>query len=190
MSLSTVPIAPGEPADVALEAWRQPADQRRREVRWDDPAATLAAAAGRSGRELMEAIAAGEISPPPTALLLGFVPTAIDEGEVTMSLYPGEHQLNPLGAIHGGVIATLLDSAMGCAVQTTLPAGMGFATTDLHVRYFRPAFAGGSLLHAHGELVNRGRRTATASGRLVDEDGRLYAHATTTCQMFELAGPA
>lgn len=186
----TVSVAPGGTATAAIDAWRQPLGVRSRHVSWEDPRSTAGFAAALDGRAVMEAIARGELPPPPIALLLGFAPTRIDDGHVTMSWHAGEHAYNPLGTVHGGALATLLDSSMGCAVQTTLPAGTGYATTDLHVRYVRPVLDGVPVLHATGDVLHRGRRTATAEGRLTDDDGRLYALATTGCQLFPLVADA
>ena len=184
----TVDARPGIPADLAVDAWSQPAGIRSRRVSWHDPMATVTAAAHLDGRAVMEAIAASELPPPPIAVLLGFVPTHVGDGEVVMSSRPGEHATNPLGTVHGGVLATLLDSAMGSAIQTTLPVGTAYATSDLQVRFVRPVLAGGATLHASGTVVHRGRRLATAEGRITDDDGRLYAHASTSCQLFEFGG--
>jgi uncharacterized protein (TIGR00369 family) len=179
-------VAPGIAAREAIDRWKQPVDVRSRTVTWADPYGSVVAAASMSGREIMEAIARGELAPPPMALLLGFAPSRIDHGHVTMSFHPGEHTFNPLGSVHGGALATLLDSSMGCAIQTTLPAGVAYATSDLQVRYVRPVLAGTPMLHATGEVVHRGRRLATAEGRIVDDTGKLYAHATTSCQLFDI----
>ncbi|MCS0601405.1 PaaI family thioesterase [Streptomyces sp. LP11] len=105
----------------------------------------------------------------------------VEEGRVVISLTTRPDFANPLGAVHGGIAATLLDSVMGCAVHTTLPAGTGYTTLELKVNYIRAAHTAGQTLIATGTTVHVGRRTATAEGRVHDEDGRLVAHATTTC---------
>jgi len=185
-TVDVTPVAPGVTAQEAIERWKQPPDVRTRTVTWADPYGSVVAAASMSGREIMEGVARGELAPPPIALLLGFAPSQINDGHVTMSFHPGEHTFNPLGSVHGGALATLLDSSMGCAIQTTLPAGVAYATLDLQVRYVRPVLAGTSVLHATGEVVHRGRRVATAEGRIIDDTGKLYAHATTSCQLFDI----
>lgn len=169
-------------------AWRQPRDRRTRTVTWESPDATVAAAATASGLDVMQRMAAGELPPPPVALVLGFGPSEIAEGRCVFATEPGEHQYNPLGTVHGGVIATLLDSAMGCAVQTTLPAATGYTTTDLQVRYVRPVTDRSGRLECEGTVVHRGARLATAEGRLTDAHGRLLAHATTSCLILAAAG--
>lgn len=182
-----VEVAPGPPGPEAVGAWRQPEDVRVRTVRWDDPRALAAAAMDMSGLQLMRAISDGQLAPPPLATLLGFAPTEIEEGRVVFAIEPGEHLYNPLGTVHGGVISALLDSAMGCAVQTTLPPRTAYTTTDLQVRFVRPVTTETGRVEAEGTLVHRGSRLATAEGRLIDVRGRLLAHATTSCLLWEVA---
>jgi uncharacterized protein (TIGR00369 family) len=134
-----------------------------------------------SGLDLMRAIMAGDVPPPGFAITLGIEPTAFSEGRAIFALTPGPEHLNPLGAVHGGIVSTLLDSAMGCAVHTTLGPGETFTTLDLDVRFVRPVRAGQGLVTAEATVVHAGRQTATAEGRVLDADGVLYAHATTTC---------
>jgi uncharacterized protein (TIGR00369 family) len=176
--------APGIPAREAVDAWRQPRDLRDRHVSWADPTASLVEALQLDGRTAMERVMRGELAPPPMATLLGFAVTEIDHGRVVMEMHPGEHLLNPIGSVHGGAITTLLDSAMGCAVHTTLAAGTGYATTDLQVRFVRPVPSDGPRLRCEGEVVHRGSRLVTAEGRITDSTGRLYATATTSCLLF------
>jgi uncharacterized protein (TIGR00369 family) len=109
----------------------------------------------------------------------------VEDGRCVFALDPAEWMFNPIGSVHGGVAATLLDSCMGCAVHSTLPAGVGYATTDIQVRYLRAMSASTGRVLAEGEVVHRGRRQATAEGRLYVEDtGKLIAHATTGCTVF------
>lgn len=113
--------------------------------------------------------------------LLGMRFDEIDPGRVVMSLTTRPDFTNPLGTVHGGIAATLLDSVMGCAVHTMLPAGVGYTTLELKVNYIRAAKTDGTDLSAVGTTIHVGRTTATAEGKVVDESGRLIAHATTTC---------
>ncbi|OMC56816.1 thioesterase [Mycobacterium sp. IS-836] len=113
--------------------------------------------------------------------LLGLRFDELDHGRVVMSLDTRPEFANPLGTVHGGIAATLLDSVMGCAVHTTLPAGVSYTTLEIKVNYIRAASTDGQTLTATGTVVHSGRRTATAEGRVVDQDGKLVAHATTTC---------
>jgi uncharacterized protein (TIGR00369 family) len=134
-----------------------------------------------NGLEFLHALAAGEVPAPGLAVTLGFRPVAASDGRVTFELSPDERHTNPLGTVHGGVISALLDSALGCAVHTTLPAGAVYTTLQLDVKFVRPALPGQGRLIAEGVVVHAGRRTATAEGRVVDERGIVYAHGTTTC---------
>src|ERR1022692_989624 len=155
---------------------------RRRSFGWDDPAATAAAGMRLSGIEYVGAIRDGTLPPPPIAQLLGFVILEIDHGRALFAMEPAEWMYNPIGSVHGGVAATLLDSCMGCAVHSTLEAGIAYTTTDLHVRYIRPMTDATGRVLAEGRVVHSGRRTATAEGRLfVEQDESLIAHATTGC---------
>lgn len=157
--------------------------QRVRTFEWEDPVQTARSAAGYSGVEFMRAILEGALPPPPVAQMLGIGLVDVDEGRVVFGLDPEEWMYNPIGSVHGGVAATILDSCMGCAVHTTLPAGVAYTTTDLQVRYTRAMRTGQGLVLAEGRVVHSGSRTATAEGRLYlasDEDV-LFAHASAGC---------
>jgi len=137
--------------------------------------------ASLSGLEVMRLIAAGALPPPPIAALLGMDVEEVGDGFATFTLEPDERMLNPIGSIHGGIAATLLDSCMGCAVHTTLPAGAGYTTAQLNLHYLRAMSPGMGTVRAIGTVLHRGRRQSTAEAKLVDRDGRLLAHGTTTC---------
>jgi uncharacterized protein (TIGR00369 family) len=166
-----------------LETRRARASQRARTFAWEDPLDAAHTAAGHSGLEFMRAIIDGTLPAPPIAQMLGMSLVAVGEGRAVFGLEPDEWMYNPIGSVHGGVAATILDSCMGCAIHTTLPAGVGYTTTDLHVRYTRAMHAGQGLVLAEGNVVHSGSRTATAEGRLYlagDED-LLFAHASAGC---------
>jgi uncharacterized protein (TIGR00369 family) len=130
----------------------------------------------------MQGIADGTLPAPPIARTLGFAVIEAAPGRAVFALEPAEWMYNPIGSVHGGVAATLLDSCMGCAVHTTLEPGVGYATSDLHVRYIRSMSSATGRVLAEGTVVHAGRRTATAEGRLFAEtDGTLLAHGTTGC---------
>lgn len=123
-------------------------------------------------------------SPPDTpsiGRLIGMRFDEVDHGRVVMSVETRPDFANPLGAVHGGIAATLLDSVVGCAVHTALPAGVGYTTLELKVNYVRSVGTDGVVLTATGTVIHLGRRTATAEGKVVDARGKLIAHATTTC---------
>jgi uncharacterized protein (TIGR00369 family) len=125
---------------------------------------------------------------PSIGRLLGMRFDDVDNGRIVISLDTRPDFANPLGAVHGGIAATLLDSAMGCAVHTTLPAGVGYTTLELKVNYIRAAQTDGTTLTAEGTVIHAGRRTATAEGKVTDDRGKLIAHATTTCLILPLNG--
>ncbi|MBO3746320.1 PaaI family thioesterase [Streptosporangiaceae bacterium NEAU-GS5] len=138
-----------------------------------------------SGLEFLQAMLDGEIPPPAIAGTLGFTLVSVAPGEAVFEGEPGEHLYNPMGTVHGGYFATLLDSALGCAVMTRLPAGVGYTTTQLNVHMLRPAFAHTGRLRCEATAVHVGRQVATAEARLIcAENGKLYAHGTTTCAVF------
>jgi uncharacterized protein (TIGR00369 family) len=134
-----------------------------------------------TGLEAMNAIVAGDAPAPPIAELVGFDLAEVGEGRASFALDPGERHYNPLGTVHGGIAATLLDSAMGCAVHTTLGADERYTTLELKVNFVRAITEATGRVVASGSVIHRGSRVATAEARLTDEDGRLLAHATSTC---------
>jgi uncharacterized protein (TIGR00369 family) len=134
------------------------------------------------GLECMRAVMEGTLPAPPIARLLDFTIVDVDDGRAVFAMEPAEWMFNPIGSVHGGIAATLLDSCMGCAVHTTLAAGVGYTTTDLQVRYIRGMGESTGRVLAEGRVVHRGRRTATAEGRLfVESDETLLAHGSTGC---------
>ena len=158
----------------------EPASRSRR-VTWSDPIVAAELGNEMGGLEYLRAIAAGEAPPPPIAETLGMRLVEVEEGRVVFTLEPAEYHYNPIGSVHGGIAATLLDSAMGCSINTLLPKGTGYTTLELKVNYIRPLVTGTGLVRCEGKIIHLGGRVATAEGRLVDAAGTLYAHGTTTC---------
>jgi uncharacterized protein (TIGR00369 family) len=140
-----------------------------------------------TGLEMMHAIRAGDAPAPPIAELVGFDLVEVGEGSATFELDPAERHYNPLGTVHGGIAATLLDSAMGCAVHTTLREDEAYTTLELKVNYVRAITEATGRIVAAGSVIHRGGRVATAEARLTDEGGRLLAHATCTCLIMSVA---
>jgi uncharacterized protein (TIGR00369 family) len=163
--------------------------QRQRTITWEDPVSTAALGRGLSGREFLEKIMSGAVPPPPIAVTLGMNPVEIGEGVAVFELIPGEHLYNPIGSVHGGVLSTLLDSAMSCAVHTLVPAGRAYTTAELKVNFVRAMTRETPRVRAEGKVIHPGRQLATAEGRIVDERGRLYAHGTATCLIFDVREP-
>jgi uncharacterized protein (TIGR00369 family) len=154
---------------------------RTRTVSWDDPGVSSGLIRKLSGLDFLRKIRDGEIPNPPIAQLLGFRLTKVEPGAAAFELDAAEFHYNPAGGVHGGVAATLLDSAMTCAVQTTLPQGTGCTTLEFKISLVRPITVDTGHLVAEAKLIHGGSRIATAEGKLVDRAGKVYAHATTTC---------
>ena len=160
-------------------------DERRLDVRWSDPAILAEASRERVGVELLRAIVDGSLPRAPIQDLLGFDLDSADEGRVVFSAVPGEQHYNPIGVVHAGLAATLLDSAMGAAVHTTLAQGEAYTTLETKFNLTRPITAETGRIAAEGTVLHRGRTLATAEGRVSDERGKLLAHGTSTCLVFE-----
>jgi uncharacterized protein (TIGR00369 family) len=143
-------------------------------------------AATMSGLELLRGMIAGRFPGPPIMQLIGFRLAEVENGRAVFEGTPEFKHYNPLGTVHGGYAATLLDSCMGCAVHTTLPKGTGYTTLEFKIGLVRAITADTGLVRAEGKVLSSGRRVATAEGRLTDARGRLLAHATTTCLVFEI----
>lgn len=157
---------------------------RSRTYSWNDPAQTLAGLAGRSGREFLDAMAAGEVPSPPFASTLNFPGFShIDEGYVEAHIPIQEYHYNPLGMVHGGVLATLLDTCAGCAVQTRLPEGVGYASIDLTIKFLRQVRIPDAPLQARGQILHLGRRVATATASVFTSEGKLAATALSSCSI-------
>jgi uncharacterized protein (TIGR00369 family) len=157
---------------------------RSRTFSWHDPAESAALLGSRSGLELLQAMIAGEIPPPPVMEMVGMDGFTAEHGRATIRLTPREFHYNPLGTVHGGVLATLLDTATGCAVHSTLPAGVGYTSVDLTTKFLRQVTTDTGPLRCEGVVLSVGRRTALAEARLTDGQGKLLAHATSTCMLF------
>jgi uncharacterized protein (TIGR00369 family) len=159
-------------------------NERTRTVNWEDPRALAEAARGLSGLEYLQKIVAGDLPRPPISALMNFGLAELGEGRAVFTVEPAEYHYNPIGVVHGGLAATLLDSAMGCAVHTMLPAGAGYTTLEIKVNYVRALTAETGIVRCEAQVIYVGGRTATAEGRILDESGKLYAHGTTTCIIF------
>ncbi len=142
----------------------------------------------QSGRELLAAIVSGKLPQPPICQTLGFRLTEVGEGAVVFEGRPNASVLNPMGGVHGGYAATLLDSCMACAAHSLLPAGEIYTTLELKVNLVRAIAPDMAIVRAVGDVVHRGRRVITAEGRLIGGDGKLYAHGTTTCLVMDASG--
>jgi uncharacterized protein (TIGR00369 family) len=157
---------------------------RSRTYDWEDPAVSATAVGQYSGLDFLREVQAGRLPAPPIAATLGMTLEEVEHGRVVFALVPGEEHYNPIGSVHGGVYATLLDSAAGCAVQSVLPQGMGYTSLDLNVKFLRPVTVDTGKVRAVGTVLNSGRRTALAQAELFDSGDRLLAHTTSSCLLF------
>ena len=150
-------------------------------VEWSDPVPLAQAGRALSGIDFLRAIRDRKQPSPPNAKLLGIDLVEVEAGHAVFEITPGERHYNPIGVVHGGLAMTLLDSCMGCAVQTHMPAGSGYTTLEAKTNLVRAITSETGKLRAIGRTLHVGKRMATAEGRLEDASGKLYAHATTTC---------
>lgn len=160
------------------------AKSRSRIVTWDDPQAGLVASRQLSGLEYLQKLVRGDLPVPPFARLLNIAFVEVSQGRAVFAIDPSEEHYNAIGTVHGGVTATLCDSALGCAVHSLSPVGGGYTTLDIQVRYVRPILANTGRLTCVATAVYAGRRIATAEARVTDASGNLYAHASTSCLLF------
>ena len=172
-------------SDAVLLQWQ--AEEAAIRARQTHPASPLpiAAVTGRPGVDVLHDMLDGRLPGAPIAQTLDFLLVRVAPGEAIFQGRPGPRFMNPLGGVHGGWYATLLDSALGCAVHTTLQAGRGYTTLELKVNLVRAIGPEVLLVRAEGRTLHVGRQVATAEARLVGPDGKLYAHATTTCLFFD-----
>lgn len=154
--------------------------ERSRTYSWEDPFALRDTMAGRSGLELMQMMASGELPPPPIARTLGFRLVEASRGYATFECEPAEYHYNPIGVVHAGLALTLMDSAMGLAFVTTLDEPVGWTTLELKGNFTRALTVDTGLVRCTGTIVHRGRRVATTEARVEDAGGRLCAHGTST----------
>lgn len=163
--------------------------ERTRTITWVDPVPTAERGLELSGLDYLRAMMAGELPPPPIAVTLGMLPVHVEEGRAVFAAEPAEYHYNPIGVVHGGLAATMLDSATGCAVQTTLPAGVAYTTLELKTNFVRAITRDTGRVLCEAEVVHRGGTIATAEGRLRAEGtGKLLAHGTSTCLIMPLGG--
>lgn len=158
--------------------------ERERKYDWDDPGSTAAAARRMDGLSFLQAMLAGDIPPPPITHTLGFTLREVESGRAVFELEPAEFHYNPIGSVHGGVYATLLDSACGCAIHSTLALGEAYTTLDLTTKFLRAVSVDTGRLRAVGSVVYRGSRMGLTEARLVDDEDTVYGHATSSILIF------
>lgn len=160
--------------------------ERRRVVEWEDPAPGVAVMPSMSGLDYLRSMLSGELPPPPITNLMSMRLTAVEQGTATFVCEPDESHYNPIGTVHGGLVCTLLDSALGCAVQTTLPQGQGYTSIEIKVNYLRPVLAGAGPLTCVAHVTKPGNRVAFADGVVTDASGKVVATATGSLLVFAL----
>ena len=157
---------------------------RSRTITWQDPLETFGQAAGLSGLDYLLAMGEGRLPKPPIMELIGFEAVDASEGRVVFAVEPAEYHYNPIGIVHGALAMTLLDSAMGCAVQSTLPAGEAYSSLEVKINFARAITRDTGRVTCEGTVLNRGRTIALADGRVTqDSTGKLLAHGSTTCMI-------
>jgi uncharacterized protein (TIGR00369 family) len=158
--------------------------ERTRTYSWADPADLRDAAMNSTGLEFISRSLSASGSPAPIGATIDMRSAAVKEGEVTFAITPQEFHYNPLGTMHGGIFATILDSACGCALHTMLAKGQGFTSLTLEIKFLRAATIETGELLCTGKVVSRGRTVATTEAEVRDARGKLYATATSTCMIF------
>jgi uncharacterized protein (TIGR00369 family) len=179
---------PSGPHDVRPDDHRpdgnQPGELRWRSYGWEDPAISGDAARTLAGIDFFRAIGDGTLPAPPIAGTLAFSLVAIEPGRAVFEFTPSEFHYNPIGSVHGGVYATMCDSACGCAVHSMLPAGAYYTSQDLSVKFLRGITTSTGPLRCEGTVIHLGSRTALAHASLTDPAGQQYAYATSSCLIF------
>ncbi|HWL34173.1 MAG TPA: PaaI family thioesterase [Gaiellaceae bacterium] len=160
---------------------------RTRTISWHDPADAARQAHGLTGLEALHRIGNGLLPPPPVASLVGFHPIFVTPGYVVFAYEPREEHYNTLGAVHGGIVTTVLDTVMGCAIHSTLEAAVAPVTIELKTSFVRPVTLASGLLRAEGSIVHPGSRVATAEAKLLDEEGTLFAHASSSWLIYAVS---
>ena len=163
----------------------EPPPERVRVVTWEDPRTPAREARRLSGAAFFDAMRRGKIPEPPFGKLLGIDMFDAGEGRVIMTLQPQEVHYNPMGCVHGGILATLLDSVMSASVHTALPVGRGYLTSEINVQFLRPVFTGTGEIMAEGHIVSLEGSVALAEGKIFDSGDTIYARATAKCAVFD-----
>lgn len=157
-------------------------------VTWDDPKVSSRDAGKISGMDYLTSIRDGSIKPPPIAMLVGYRIREVDSGRTVFELRPEEYHYNPFSTVHGGVAGTILDTSMTSAVLSTLPTGLSCATLEIKINFVHPIKRSTGIIQCEGKIIHKGNRISTAEAKIVDLNGKLYAHAGSTIMIFKDAG--
>ena len=163
-------------------------EKRTRQVSWHDPMTTAKAGHAMAGLDFLRTMLDGKVPPPPICDTLGFILSEVSEGFAVFTSTPAEYHYNPIAVVHGGLAATLIDSATGCAVHTTLPLGTAYTTVNLGVDFLRPITTTTGPLCCEGRVTHRGSRIALAEAKVMDAAGKVYVQGKSTCMIFKLGG--
>ncbi len=158
---------------------------RSKTITWHDPMVNAGTAASLGGLDFLRSVLDGRSAPPPMARLMGFSLVEVDYGLAVFECTPDESAYNPIGVVHGGLVCTLADSAAGCAVQSTLEAGVAYTSIDINVTYLRPVTKETGLIRATARTTKPGRRVAYATVEVADTAGKLLAQATSSCLVMD-----
>ena len=159
-------------------------EQSSKTISWFDPRPTAALGQQSTGLEFLRKMVAGEVPPPPIGSHFNMSLVSVDVGDAVFEAVPDDSHYNPIGVVHGGVALTILDSAAGCAIQSTLPAGLAYTSLETKVNFLRAVTSDSGRLRAHGWATKPGQRAAFAEADLRDADGTIYATASSTCLVF------
>jgi uncharacterized protein (TIGR00369 family) len=160
--------------------------ERTRTFSWEDPSIGAKQALHMSGLEYIQAMKDEKIPPPPVMHTLDFRLTSIEPGKAVFSFVPSEFHYNPIGTVHGGVITTVLDSALGCAVHSLLPLGKAYTTLELKVNFIKAITKSNGELTATARVIHAGSKTALVEAQITDSTGKIYAHSVSTCMIFSI----
>ena len=189
MSSHTAPLPTSTNADSVLEQWLADEASKRHIMETGAGPGVMSPAqfGGKTGLETMQAMLAGNVPYPSIGATLDFMLVEVDDGRAVFQGRPSPAHLNPMGSLHGGWYAAILDSALGCSVHSKMPIGRGYTTAELSVNLVKAVnLAKTPLVRAIGTVLHCGKQLATAEAKLIGPDGTLYAHASTTCLVFEI----
>ncbi len=161
-------------------------NSRKRTHEWANPLEMAEKAKSMSGFDFLNGILKGELPPAPIAETLGFYPLSLEKGKVVFEFEPKEFHYNPIGTVHGGVITTVLDTVMGCSIQSDLPQGLAYTTLELKVNFLKAVTIKSGKLKSTGKIIHIGKTTALVEADLKSESGQVYAHGVSTCMIFNL----
>lgn len=155
-------------------------DERSKEVRWYDPVSLANASSQLSGRELLQRMVDGHLPPPPIAKLFGMRLVSVGDGEALFACEPDETAYNPIAMVHGGWLCTLLDSAAGCAIHSSLPAGVGYSSIEIKISFLKALRADAGVIDVSGRVLRVGRQVGFAEAHARNSNGDVVGHATTS----------